>query len=262
LVVRKSSRIFLSVIKALFLRELNTRISVGKSGLFWTFFEPFFQVFIFIAIRVMIVSNNSSSGTTFDYAVFMASGFIAFNMFKNILSGATGAFSANKALFSYKQVKPIDTILGRLLLELFLSTIIILIFLFIGFLFDYNIKPQSIVMVFFAYLWILVFSFSIGLIVAIGNIFFVSIGKFVGMFSFGLLIFSAVFFPIASIPPIAQDILLYNPLVHFMEMIHGHYIYELDNRFVDYTYMLYWTIIPLFMGTWLYVKLEKRIISQ
>ncbi len=262
LVLRKSSKIFLSVIKALFLRELNTRISIGKSGLFWTFFEPFFQIFIFISIRVAIVSNGSNSVTTFDYAIFMASGFIAFNMFKNILSGATGAFAANKALFNYKQVKPIDTIFGRLLLEVFLSSIIVLLFLFIGFLFGYNVEPQNIVMVFFAYVWILVFSFSIGLIVAIGNIFFVSIGKFVGMFSFALLIFSAVFFPINNIPPAVQEILLYNPLVHFMEMIHGYYIYELDDRFVDYQYMLYWTITPLFIGTWLYIKLEKRIISQ
>jgi len=59
-----------------------------------------------------------------------------------------------------------------------------------------------------------------------------------------------------------KEILLYNPLVHFMEMIHGNYIYELDDRFVDYKYMLLWTIIPLFMGMSLYMKLEKRIISQ
>jgi capsular polysaccharide transport system permease protein len=46
-----------------------------------------------------------------------------------------------------------------------------------------------------------------------------------------------------------------------MEMIHGFYITGLDDRFVDYHYMLYWTVIPLFIGLWLYVRLEKRIIS-
>jgi capsular polysaccharide transport system permease protein len=80
--------------------------------------------------------------------------------------------------------------------------------------------------------------------------------------SFGLLIFSAVFFPIISLPPEAQEILLYNPLVHFMEMIHGFYLYELDDRFVDYEYMALWSITPLFMGTWLYIKLEQKIISE
>ncbi len=98
--------------------------------------------------------------------------------------------------------------------------------------------------------------------VAIGSTFFDSISKIIGILSFGLMIFSAVFFPLISIPPEAQEVLLYNPLVHFMEMIHGYYIPELDDRFVDYRYMALWTITPLFMGTWLYIKLEKRIISE
>ena len=135
-------------------------------------------------------------------------------------------------------------------------------FVFIGFLFQYELTPQNLLMVFFGYLWLLLFSFSVGLVVAVGSTFFASIGRLVGILSFGLLIFSAVFFPIISIPAEAQQILLYNPLVHFMEMIHGYYIYELDDRFVDYRYMALWTITPLFMGIWLYIKLEKRISSE
>ena len=257
---RKSLQIFLAVTKALFLRELNTKMSVGKLGLFWTFFEPFAQISMFILIRVILVGG--SEGSNFDYAVFMAVGFIAFNMFKNILSRSTGAFLANKALFTYKQVKPIDTIVARVLIEVFITSIIVLVFVFIGFFFQYNITPENLLMVVFGYLWFILFSFSVGLVVAVGNTFFLSIGKFIGIFSFGLMIFSAVFFPLISIPPEAQKVLLYNPLVHFMEMIHGYYLYELDDRFVDYQYMALWTITPLFMGTWLYIRLEKRIISQ
>ena len=241
------------------------RFSQGKSGLFWTFFEPFLQIFIFVAIRVAIANarGTSANATNFDYAVFMASGFTTFNMFKHILSKTTGAFTANKGLFVYKQVKPIDTIIARVLIEFFLTTLIVNIFLFIGFIFDYdNTIPKNILMVGLGYLWIVIFSFAIGLVVAIGNTFFMSIGKFIGIISFTLLIFSAIFYPIISLPSAAQDILLYNPLVHFMEMIHGFWLDELDTQFVDYLYMLEWTLIPLFIGIWLYYRLEKRIISQ
>jgi len=44
-------------------------------------------------------------------------------------------------------------------------------------------------------------------------------------------------------------------------MIHGYWIDALDDRFVDYRYMLLWTVTPLFVGLWLYQRLEKRIIS-
>jgi len=235
------------------------KITVGKVGLFWTFFEPFMQVAMFILIRVQLIGRESAS---YDIYVFMASGFIAFNMFRQILSSSTNSFVANKSLFNYRQVKPIDTIVARTLVAMFITSIIIFLFLFIGFFFQYeNLEPENLLMVVFGYLWLALFSFSLGLIVAIGNTFFVSIGKMVAISSFGLMIFSAVFFPMISVPPEAQEILLYNPFVHFMEMIHGYYIYELDDRFVDYRYMAFWTIGSLFIGTWLYPRLEKKILS-
>jgi len=240
------------------------RMSVGKVGLFWTFAVPFMQVAILISIRVVIMQSAGvdHQSSDYDHIVFMASGFIAFNMFKNILSGATGAFDANKGLFSYKQVKPIDTIVARVLLEMFLTSIVVLLFLFIGFMFQHDIKPENTAMVFIGYVWFAIFSFSFSFLVAVGNHFYLSIGKLIGIISFLLLIGSAIFFPIASIPPAAQEILLYNPLVHFMEMIHAAYIPQLDDRFVDYNYMMLWTLIPLFMGIWLYSHLEHRIISE
>jgi len=259
LTLRKPLQIFLAVERALFLRELNIKMSVGKTGLFWTFFEPFMQVTMFILIRIAIMGRSSAN---YDVVVFMASGFIAFNMFNKVLMSSAGTFVANKGLFNYKQVKPIDTILARVLVNMFITSIIVLMFLFLGFFFQYdNLKPENILLVFFGYLWLLLFSFSVGLLVAVGNTFFVSIGKLLSIFTFGLMIFSAVFFPLISIPPEYQQYLLYNPLVHFMEMIHAGYIYELDDRFVDYRYMALWTIIPLFMGMWLYGKVEKKIVS-
>jgi len=262
---RSALEIFSAVIKALFLRELEMRFSSGRSGLFWTFFEPFFQIFLFVSLRMVVIESRggSAGATNFDYAVFMASGFVAFNMFRHILSSSTGAFIANRGLFNYKQVKPIDTVVSRTLLEFFLSSIIMIFFLLIGFFFQHdNYIPQNILMVALGYIWLMVFSFGIGLVIAVGNTFFMSIGKFVGLISFILLLFSAVFFPLISLPPAAQEILLYNPLVHFMEMIHGYWIDALDDRFVDYNYMIAWTVTPLFVGFWLYRKLEKRIISQ
>jgi len=264
IVTRKPLHIFKAVIRALFLRELDMRMSVGKSGLFWTFFEPFLQIFIFVAIRVAIV-NHTGKTLASHYAVgaFIASGFIAFNLFKHILNTSKGAFQANKGLFAYKQVKPIDTIISRVLVETFLSSVIVTVFLLLGFLLgEENFLPKNALLVFLGYLWLIVFSFGVSLLVAVGNTFYVSVGKFISIISFALLIFSGVFFPLVSVPPLAQKLLLYNPLVHFMEMIHGAYIYGLDDRFVDYNYMLMWTIIPLFIGLWLYVRLEKRILSQ
>jgi len=260
LTLRHPFKIFFAVVRALFLRELNTRFSQGRLGLFWTFFQPFFQIALFVALHAVILQGQQIS--TYDYIVFMASGFIAFNLFRGILSASIGAFDANKGIFIYKQVKPIDTIITRVLLETFISIIIIILFLVIALFTQYpNVFPENFAMVTIGFLWLIIFSMSIGTLVAIGSTFFPSIGKLVGIVSFMLLFASGVFYSLENLPPEIQTPLLYNPVLHFMEMIHGFYIPELSTQYVNYRYMLAWTIIPLFLSLWLYVRLEKRIVS-
>ena len=258
MVKRSSFKIFLAVQNALFLRELSMRFSSGRMGIFWTFFEPFFQIMVFVLIKLLIFNSGDNH---FDFAIFLALNFTAFNMFKNIVIKSTGSFKANKALFLYKQVKPIDTIIARTMVEVFITAIIILIFLFIGFYFDFDMAIDDLSMVSFGFLWLIIFSFSFAVVVAVLNVFAESISKIVGFFMTALMFGSAVFYYIEILPLELQHWLMYNPLTHFMEMIHGFYFESLDDKFVSYEYISLWTITLLYIGLWLYVKLEKRIIS-
>ena len=87
-----------------------------------------------------------------DYPVFLATSFIAYNMFKAIALKSMDAFTANKGLFVYKQVKPIDTIISRSLIEILISGVITLIFLFIGWFMGFNIECKNILGVLLAYI--------------------------------------------------------------------------------------------------------------
>jgi len=234
------------------------RFSVSKSGLFWTFFEPFMQVFIMVIIKVVIFGK---AGDNFDFAAFLALNFTAYNMFRNILSKSMGSFTANKALFVYKQVKPIDTIIARVMVEVFVTGTIIVIFVLIGMYFGFDLNVKHLPMVALGFLWLILFAFSFGLFVAVSNTFYPSIGKTINIFMIFLMFGSAVFYAVEMLPPQIQTLLLYNPLTHFMEMIHGFYFYTLDDSFVDYAYMILWTLSPLYIGLVFYRKLEERIIS-
>jgi len=44
-------------------------------------------------------------------------------------------------------------------------------------------------------------------------------------------------------------------------MIHSAIFIEIDDSFIDYNYILLWTLTPLYLGLFFYRKLEKRIIS-
>ncbi len=256
---RNYLHIFIAVQKALFLREMNKQFTSSRLGVFWTFFQPFMQVVAFILIKSFIMGRGSE---TYDYSVFLALNFVAFNMFNHILSKSIGAFEGDKPLFSYKQVKPIDVIISKTLVEVFMAGILYLIFLFIGYYFDFGMEGEDLLMVGAGLIWLVIFAFAFGLVVAVGDTFYKSIGKTVRIFTFPLMILSAVFYPVQSLPTEAQEIIVYNPLAGFMEIIHGFYFRALDDRFVDYEYLGLWTISLLYAGIWLYYRLEKKIISQ
>lgn len=235
------------------------RFSSGKAGLFWTFFEPFFQILVFVAIKIVLFGRSNSE---IDFAAFLALNFTAYNMFKNILTRSMAAFRANKALFVYKQVKPIDTVFARASVEMFITVVIVFIFVLIGLYFNFDIRLKNFSMVFAGFVWLAVFGIVMGLLLAIANTFHESVSKVIGFLLTGLMFGSAVFYTLQSLPQHFQQILLTNPVAHFMEMIHGSYFVSLDDSFVDYYYMLIWTIVPLALSLWLYEKLEERLITQ
>jgi len=259
MIKRSSFKIFLAVLNALFLRELSMRFSSGRMGIFWTFFEPFFQILVFVIIKIILFGSKENN---FDFAVFLALNFTAFNLFKNIVIKSIASFKANKALFLYKQVKPIDTIIARSMVEVFISLIIISIFLLIGFFFNFDLVMKDLSMVTLGFILLIIFSIALGLFLAVINVFIDSVSKLINFAMTAMMFSSAIFYTVDILPIDLQNLLLYNPLTHLMEMIHGYYFYALDDNLVSYDYIILWTLSLLYMGLWLYNRLEKRIISR
>jgi capsular polysaccharide transport system permease protein len=136
-----------SVLVALFLRELKARFTSGQGGLFWTFFQPFFMVVIFLLMHLFIRGSSADAESAKHEAIFLTVGFVPFFLFRNLLNGSAGAIRANRNLFVYRHVKPIDTIMARVMVETFIYSIIIIIFIFAGLYFGVDIVPKNLVMV-------------------------------------------------------------------------------------------------------------------
>jgi capsular polysaccharide transport system permease protein len=256
---RTSLEIFKSVVLALFLREVQTRFGTKKLGYFWAVFDAMFMVLIFAGLKSLI-SSKSMPGI--DYPVYLSTTFLAFFLWRNIVSQSMHAFSANKALFAYKQVKPFDTVITRVLLELLVSSVATLFFVGLGAYLGLDISVKNFNMVMLAVIWLVLFGFAIGLMNAVFAYFYEFYAKIVNVLMAPLMFVSAIMYSVDSLPPLARKIILYNPLTHFMEMIHGYYFHPLTTQYVDYEYMLYWTLIPLWIGLFFYIRAEKRILSS
>jgi len=256
---RSSFTIFKAVVNALFLREVQTRFGTKKLGYFWALFDAMLMVLVFGGLKSM-VAQGAMPGV--DFPVFLATGFLAFFLFKNIVSRSMNAFEANAALFNYAQVRPIDTLVARVLLELLVSTMATLVFVLIGLYFEYDMQVQDFNMVILSVSWFTLFAFGIGLLSAVLGSFYETFQKVVKVLMTPLFFISALMYTVDSLPPLLRELILYNPLVHFIEMLHGNYFHALNTTYVDYGYMFYWTFIPLFAGLFLYIRTEKKIIAS
>jgi len=256
---RASFTIFKAVVHALVLREIQTRFGSQKLGYLWAIVDPMAQIIVFASIKALLFGGSMPG---IDYPVFLATGFLAYDLFKHITLRSMDAFKANKGLFVYKQVKPFDTLVARTIIEVLITSVATTIFLCIGLYFGFDLEVKDLNMVILGFLWIALFGFSLGILFAVLATFYENFAKIIRLIFMPLMFVSALFYTVESLPPIARDFILLNPVIHFIELIHGSYFPELETTYVDFTYMTFWTLIPLYFGLWLYKRSEQKIVMS
>jgi capsular polysaccharide transport system permease protein len=213
---RSSLSITISVWQALFLREAVVRLSTSRVAWIWLLLNPMLKIvllmFLFAAIRMRVVGGM-------DTAVWVLSGLLAFSMFRVTGIQTMNAIHPNKALFNYRQVKPVDTIFVRAVLEGFLMILVSLILCSITALFGLDVVPDDMLLVLnsFFCLWLLGVGF--GLFVSVGIELLSGVKEVIQMIMMPLYLLSGVIFPINSIPPPYREWALLNPLVHCVDAV-------------------------------------------
>ncbi|MDR0580392.1 MAG: ABC transporter permease [Campylobacteraceae bacterium] len=207
---------FISVIFALFLRELKTRFGGRRFGVFWTFAEPFVHLVVLLLVFSFLRSRMIPQ---VPFELFLIAGIVPFFLFRHIATGLMSSISANKALFAYAPVKPIDTYITRTILETIIYTVIFTVILFIlGFWggFDVSIaNPFGAIAIYFL---IILFGFSFGIIASIVSDIFPSIKIIINMILLPLYFLSAIMYPLWIIPAQYVEYLMFNPILHLLEL--------------------------------------------
>jgi capsular polysaccharide transport system permease protein len=213
---RSDLGVMLSVWHALFLREALTRLTTGRAAWFWLLMEPVFHVaammVIFTTIRIRHIGG-------IDTAPWLMTGLLVFFMFRRTATQAMNAISANQALFTYRQVKPVDTVLVRSGLEGLLMVLISAVVwggaAFIGL----SVTPADPLTVLssFAGMWFIGLGFGLTVSVLVELV--PEGDRLVRLVMLPLYFASGVIFPLSLIPPPYIDWLMWNPLAHATEAV-------------------------------------------
>lgn len=257
---RNGLRVMYASIKALFLRELQTRFGQYRLGYLWILLEPALHIGILL---LMFGTLSTRIVPGIDYEIFLINGILPFFMFRTTLAQSLGAVQANKGLFSYKPVKPIDTIIARSFLEFFLHFTAFVFFTLVLLWFGFSMSFEAIPQLLGFWVLLFLFSFSMGLIfMVIGDI-SPEINKIFTTLFFILYFISGIIYSLHLIPPQYQIYLLWNPLVHIIELMR-HAVapsYPLVDG-ISLLYFLTWLVGSLFLGLLLYKRYEQRMVKS
>src|SRR5690606_15539444 len=134
---RSAFSIMKAVIFALLLREIRNRFGAKRFGVFWVFFEPTAHIVMMMTIFSL---RGRSAGFGIEFPIFLLTGMVPFFMMRNIVFKVMEGVNSNRALFSYKQIKPIDTMIARAIIEITIYACVYVILLFIlGFWLDNDV---------------------------------------------------------------------------------------------------------------------------
>ncbi|MDR2789826.1 MAG: ABC transporter permease [Campylobacteraceae bacterium] len=244
-------RQFISVIFALFLREIKTRFGERRFGVFWTFVEPSVHLVIMLLIFSFLRARMMPQ---VPFELFLLTGIAPFFLFRRIASGLMSSADANKALFAYAPVKPIDTYITRTILETLIYTVIFAIILSVlGFWLGLDISIANPFGAAALYFLIILFGFSFGVIASIASTIFPSVKIIMNIILLPLYFLSAIMFPLWIAPAEYIKYLLFNPILHLLELFKANFFsyYPLVDG-INIYYPLSFEFILLFIALALY----------
>jgi capsular polysaccharide transport system permease protein len=246
--------------KALFLREVVARISTERAAWLWILFEPLSHVG-FILILYSTVRVRTIGGI--DTIIWLMAGMLPFFTFRRTAVQCMHAINANRALFAYRQVKPIDTVFVRAGTEFFLMILVTLILFAIVALFGHDVVPDNPLGVLAGIfgLWLLGLGFGLTMSVVVEIV--PEMERIVGFIMYPMYLLSGVMLPMASIPPEFRGWLLLNPIAHGLESVRlsfapfYHAVPEL-NPF----YLYEAALVLIFLGLALQLRFSDRMVME
>lgn len=240
-----------AVIWALYLRETRTRYGKYNLGLVWALIEPASMVAIKSALFGFILKVAIPS---IPYPIFLAAGFIPFRFFTGMVTRSVSAISSNQSLLVYRQVKPIDPFIARLLQEIVIFLLVSSLFIFFAVWLGAAPDFKRPLMILISLSSLVMISSGLGIFLGVLGHTHKDLEKVVPMVTTPLLLISCVLYPLSRVPSNYQYLFLWNPLVVIFESfrmgLYSHY----PTPDLPILYPFCFGIVSLWMGFAYYYK--------
>lgn len=233
------------VVHALLMREVLTRFGRHNIGFLWLFVEP---MLFTLGVAALWSATRAVHGSDLPIVAFAITGYSSVLLWRNMPFRCIGAIPANLSLMYHRNVRALDIYLARLLLEAAGATMsfvfLTLFFYFVGWM----SPPEDVLQVAFGWFMLTWFGFSLALLLGALSLSSELVEKLWHPASYLLFPLSGAAFLVDVLPPTAQQLILYLPMVHGVEYVReGFFGSEVRTHF-DLAYMALCNTLIMLLG--------------
>lgn len=254
-----SLRVQRRVLGALFLREALTRYGRHNIGFLWLFVEP--MIFT-LGVTALWTATKTVHGSGVPIVAFALTGYSSVLLWRNMPGRCIGALLSNVSLLYHRNIKVLDIFVARLMLEFGGATIsffvLSLVFISIGWV-D---PPEDILEV--AGGWLVIAWFGSALAIWLGAMSHENelVDKIWHPFSYLLFPLSGAAFMVDALPQAAQNVILYIPIVHGVEMVREGYFGARARAHFNLAYVLPFCMVLSALALLEVRKLAARVVPE
>lgn len=202
------------------LRELKSRYFTTRLGLVWAVADPAIILVLLVLIRGVILDKSVPiAGVT--AAEFFFWGVLAFFMFSQPANACNNAIKVSKGLLSYRQIQPIDIVVARVLIEWSVLMLVGVLAVFVWWLVGNSVVIDDPLGVLFYLLCMLVLGLSFGLFTELTSTLVPDARRVFANLMRPMLFISGLFFTMEMIPWGAEKYLVWNPVLHLVDLARG-----------------------------------------
>lgn len=234
------------VLNALILREIKTRFGAHQLGYLWALIEPSLWIGTFVAMFYLLGRSGPSG---MDTVSFIATGLIPFMLFRETGIRAVSAIGANKGLLFYPQIQPLDLVFARVLLEFVTLLTVFAVIIFTASMLRGTTPRVSDWLLFVSgFAAAAALGGSLGLLLMGLSVFTPAIERLHGPLLRPLFWFSGIFYTANGLPPVVRDVMLYNPVLHVVEVVRSGWFIEYRSQHASLLYVGGWIVSFSFLG--------------
>jgi capsular polysaccharide transport system permease protein len=252
-------RIQRRVVGALMIRELVTRFGRENLGFLWMMIEPLlFAGMVGLLWRYM--KGPEEHGVSI--IAFVASGYIPMTCFRHAVMRSTLVFRANGSLLYHRQIKILDFILVRFIIEMIGGMMAALfIGLILAALNEFPVPADfgALMAGWFLYCW---FTFSLCLVLAPLSEISELIEKLMPITLYIMIPFSGVFNMVSWLAPQFQQAMLYSPFVSPMELMRYGIFGSIVNPMWDISVPITASLVLMLIGLALCRRVRRHLVVE